>query len=143
MPLQHEYACLMVRGYKTAETKKTAHLKNMRGRYIVLYVTEGRLPRTGHCDLVDALRQDWPEVNDVSIKTCHPGRVCRCDCPAHTTDSSVSSNTWCTRKNLCVPRNWEFQHATRILDVIMLEYPLKVRLMPGIWVQSVPVTAIP
>ena len=171
MPLQHEYACLMVLGYKTAETKKTAHLKNMRGRYIVLYVTEGRLPRTGHCDLVDALRQDWPEVNDVSImlnlpwpegcersdgcawalvlvgetvtKTCHPGRVCRCDCPAHTTDSNVSSNTWCTRKNLCVPRNWEFQHATRILDVIMLEYPLKVRPMPGIWVQSVPVTAIP
>jgi hypothetical protein len=25
----------------------------------------------------------------------------------------------------------------------MLEYPLKVRPMPGIWVQSVPVTAIP
>ena len=33
--------------------------------------------------------------------------------------------------------------ATRILDVIMLEYPLKARSMPGIWVQSVPVTAIP
>jgi hypothetical protein len=30
MPLQYEYGCLMVRGYKTAETKKTAHLKNMR-----------------------------------------------------------------------------------------------------------------
>jgi hypothetical protein len=70
-----------------------------------------------------------------------PG-VC-CDCPVHTTDSIVSSNTWCTRKNLCVPQSWEFQHATRILDVIMLEYPLKVCLMPGIWVQSVPVTAIP
>ena len=110
----HEYVCLMVRGYKTAETKKTAHLKNMRGQYIVLYVTEGRLPRTGHCDLVDALRQDWPEVSDVSMmlnspwpegcersdgcawalvlvgetvtKTCHPGRACRCDCPAHTAD---------------------------------------------------------
>ncbi len=54
MPLQHEYGCLTVRGYKTAETKKTAHLKNMRELYIVLYVTEGRLPRTGHCDLVDA-----------------------------------------------------------------------------------------
>ena len=40
MPLQYEYGCLMVRGYKTAETKKTAHLANMRGRYIVLYVTE-------------------------------------------------------------------------------------------------------
>ena len=67
MPLQYEYGCLMVRGYKTAETKKTAHLANMRGRYIVLYVTEARLPQTGHCDLVDALRQDWPEVSDVSM----------------------------------------------------------------------------
>ena len=26
-------------------------------------------------------------------------------------------------KILCVPQNWVFQHATRILDVIMLEYP--------------------
>ena len=62
---------------------------------------------------------------------------------AHTHNSNVSSNTWCTRKNLCVPRNWEFRHATRILDVIMLKYPLKMRPMPGMWVQSVPVTAIP
>ncbi len=29
------------------------------------------------------------------------------------------------------------------VDVSMLKYPLKVRPMPGIWVQSVPVTAIP
>jgi hypothetical protein len=171
MPLKYEYGCLMVRGYKKAETKKTAHFKNMRGRYIVLYVTEDRLPQTGHCDLEDALRQDWPEVSDVSMmlhspwpegsersdgcawalvlvgetvtKECHPGQACRCDCPAHTHNSNVSSNTWCTRKNLCVPRNWEFRHATRILDVIMLKYPLKMRPMPGMWVQSVPVTAIP
>jgi hypothetical protein len=34
-------------------------------------------------------------------------------------------------------------YSSLILDVIMLEYPLKVRPMPGIWVQSVPVTAIP
>ena len=47
MPLQHEYACLMVRGYKTAETKKTAHLKNMCGQYIVLYVTEGKVAADG------------------------------------------------------------------------------------------------
>jgi hypothetical protein len=35
--------------------------------------------------------------------------------------------------------------ATRILYVIMLDYPvnLKVRPMPGMWVQSAPVTAIP
>jgi hypothetical protein len=47
---------------------------------------------------------------------------------------------WCTRKNLCVPQNWQFRHATRILDVIMLDYPVKVRPMPGMWVQSMPVT---
>jgi hypothetical protein len=32
---------------------------------------------------------------------------------------------------------------TMILDVIMLDYPVQVRPMPGMWVQSVPVTAIP
>ena len=26
-------------------------------------------------------------------KECHPGRECRCDCPSHTADSNVSSNT--------------------------------------------------
>ena len=31
MPLKRQYGYLMVRGYKTAETKTTAHLKNMRG----------------------------------------------------------------------------------------------------------------
>ncbi len=42
-----------------------------------------------------------------------------------------------------MPRNWQFKDATRILDVIMLDYPIKVRPMPGMWVQLVPVTAIP
>jgi hypothetical protein len=55
--------------------KSTVYLllpANMRGRYIVLYVTEDRLPQTGHCDLVDALRQDWPEVSDVSMMLHSP-----------------------------------------------------------------------
>jgi hypothetical protein len=175
MPLEHQYACLMVRGYKTAETKKTAHLKGMRGRYVVLYAsqvrpasTEGRLPQTGH--LVDELRQHWPDVSDVPMmlnspwpdgcersdgcawalvlvgetvtKTCCRG-ACTHDCDPQTADSDVSPQTWCTRKNLCVPRNCQFKYATRIQHVIMLEHPVKVHPMPGIWVQSVPVTAIP
>ena len=57
----------MVRGYKKAETKTTSHLKNMHGRYIVLYVTEGRLHEPDHRDLVDDLKQNWPEVSDVSM----------------------------------------------------------------------------
>jgi hypothetical protein len=104
------------------------------------------------------LNSPWPEgsqrsdgcawafslVGETVTKECHPGcRACRCDCPTHTANSNVSSNTWYTRKNLCVPRNWEFRHATRILDVIMFKYPLKVRPIPGIWVQLVPVTSIP
>jgi hypothetical protein len=63
---------------QVAETKKTAHLKNMRRRYIVLYVlqmppasTEGRLPQTGH-PVVDELRQHWPEVSDVSMMLNSP-----------------------------------------------------------------------
>jgi hypothetical protein len=67
LPVAHEYACLMVRGYKTAETKKTAHLKCMRGQYVVLYashlpasgtLSEVMLLHRGHLTkLVDELRQ--------------------------------------------------------------------------------------
>jgi hypothetical protein len=45
LPVAHEYACLMVRGYKTAETKTTAHLKKMGGQYVVLYASQ--LPAAG------------------------------------------------------------------------------------------------
>ena len=40
---------------------------------------------------------------------------------------------------VCAP-DWKFKHATRILDVIMLQYPVKVRPMPGMWIQSIPGT---
>ena len=49
-------------------------------------------------------------------------------------DPDVSSHFWCTRKHLCVHKNWKFKHATRILDVIMLQYPVKVRPMLGMWI---------
>jgi hypothetical protein len=127
---------------------------------------EGRLPQTGH--LVDELRQHLPDVGDAMLNSPWPagcessdgcawalvllgetvtntrcGGACTHDCDPQAADSDVSSQTWCTRKNLCVPWNWQLKHATCILDVIILDYPLKVRPMPGMWVQSVPVTAIP
>ena len=46
LAVAHEHACLIVRGYKTAETKKTAHLKKMYGRYAVLYAKH--LPAKEH-----------------------------------------------------------------------------------------------
>ena len=53
----------------------------------------------------------------------------------------VSAQSWCTCKRLCVHQNWKFKYATRILDLIMLQFP--VRPMPGLWVQSIPIVAIP
>ena len=55
----------------------------------------------------------------------------------------VSAQSWCTRKRLCVHQNWKLKYATRILDVMMLQYPVTVSPMPVLWVQSIPVAAIP
>ncbi len=44
---------------------------------------------------------------------------------------------------VCTEKNGKFKHATRIFEVIMLQYSEKVRPMPGMWIQSIPVTAIP
>jgi len=33
-----------------------------------------------------------------------------------------SAQFLCTRKHLCLHKNWKFKHAKRILDVIMLQY---------------------
>lgn len=82
LPVAHEYACLMVRGYKTAETKKTAHLKCMRGQYVVLYASQlpaadtlleaMLLHRVHLAKLVDELRQHWPDVSDVMLNSPWP-----------------------------------------------------------------------
>ena len=72
----------MVRGYKTAETKKTAHFKCMRGQYVVLYasqlpaagtLSEAMLLHRGHlAKLVDELRQHLPDVSDVMLNSLWP-----------------------------------------------------------------------
>jgi len=113
--------------------------------------------KTGRSDVSAMLKSPWPEgckqsagsswalvlMGETVTKECH-SQACCCDCLAHGTDNDDSSpNALCYRKNLCVPHNWQFKHATRILEVTMLQHPLKVHPMPGNWVQSVPVTAIP
>ena len=45
LPVAHEYVCLMVRGYKSTETKTTTHLKKMGGQYVVMYASQ--LPAAG------------------------------------------------------------------------------------------------
>ena len=61
------------------------------------------------------------------------GKPCTHDWEPPTAED-VPSQFRCTRKHLCVHKNWKFKHATRILDVIMLQYPVKVRPMLGMWI---------
>ena len=121
-----EYACLIVRGYKTAETKMTAPLKKMCGRYVVLYANQ--LPRMETLPakspgLIDELRRHFPDDSDEIMnspwpqpcensdghawalgetvtKTCC-GMPCTHDWEPPTVED-VSSHFWCTRKHLCV-----------------------------------------
>jgi hypothetical protein len=61
-----EYACLIVRGYKTAETKMSAHLKKMCGRYVVLYAKQLPVMESlpGTCKGRDGVCQTrWHGVN--------------------------------------------------------------------------------
>ena len=145
----------------------TTHLKNMCGRYVVLYAKLIDDIRRHWPEPIDELRRHWPDASDVMFnspwpltyeksdghawalvklvetvtKTCC-GAPCTHDLELLATED-VSSHSWCTRKHLCVHQNWKFKHATRILDVIMFQYPVKVRPMPGMWIQSIPVTVIP
>ena len=80
-------------------------------------------------------------MGETVTKTCC-GTPCTQDWEPPTAED-VSSHFWCTCKHLCVHQNSKFKHATGILDVIMLQYPVKVCPMPGMWIQSIPVTAIP
>jgi hypothetical protein len=74
-PFTHEYACLIVRGYKTAETRKTVHLKNMCGRYVVLYAKQlhrmESLPAKSP-EFIDELKRHWPDASDVMINSPWP-----------------------------------------------------------------------
>jgi hypothetical protein len=171
LAVAHQNACLIVRGYKTAETKMTAHLKKMCRRYVVLYA-KCQLPRmeslpAKSSGLIDELRLHFPDASDEMMNSPWP-QACEnsdghawalvqlgetvtktcCGTPCThdwepLTAVDIFSHFWCTRKHLCVHQNWKFKHATRILDVIMLQYPIKVHPMPGMWIQSIPVTAIP
>ena len=93
------------------------------------------------CDNSDGHAWALAELGETVTKTCC-GTPCTHDYELLAAED-VSSNFWCTRKHLCVHQNWKFKYATRILDVIIFQYTVKVRPMPGMWIQSKPVTAIP
>ena len=128
-------------------------------------------------DLVDALmRQDWPEVSDVSMMlnspcpdassattpssppppsctrprpSCSRRSSCASGCarPSACTSTCTRSAVRSTSSSTCSPRRKAGPAVAIVrripLTVTSLQTRGKVRPMPGIWVQSVPVTAIP
>ena len=75
LAVEHEYACLIVRGYKTAETRTTSQLKDMCGLYIVLYAKQLPLMESLPAKSpkpIDELRQHWPDASDVIFNSPWP-----------------------------------------------------------------------
>ena len=75
LAVAHEYACLIVRGCKTAETRTTSQLKDMCGLYIVLYAKQLPLMESLPAKspkLIDELRQHWPDASDVIFNSPWP-----------------------------------------------------------------------
>jgi hypothetical protein len=75
LAVTHEYACLSVRGYKTTETKMTAHLKKMCGRYVAMYAKQlSRMERLQSQlgSLTDKLRLHFPDTSDEIMNSQWP-----------------------------------------------------------------------
>ena len=50
--------------------------------------------------VLNGAKQKLVLVGETVTKECHPGRRgCRCDCPAHTANSNISSNRWCEQNH--------------------------------------------
>jgi hypothetical protein len=143
----------------------------MCGRYVVLYAKQLQLMENLPLkwpELIDELSRHWPDASDVIFNSPWPlayensdghawalvqlgetvTKTCRGVSCTHDWEllaaEDVSSHFWCTRKHLCVHQNWKFKHATRILDVIMIQYPVIVRpINAGMLIQFIPVPVIP
>ena len=86
------------------------------------------------------------ELGETASKTCctRPtanGRACT---PCTHSFVGAYTDTWSpTRRELCIPADRPFIHATRILDVVLLKHPVPVCTMGGVFKHRIPISAIP
>jgi len=159
MTVQYAYACLIMDGYKTGESRNTMHVANRKGLFIALYAQQ-RSEDWDATEMMEMLRELWPgmphsaleenrkarfehgciwglvSIGDTYTKTCCK-QPCSCTC-------EHLDGVWCPeRKDICVDSSWKFRHVTQLENPIPLRFPVHVRPMPGLFRQRIPLAAIP
>ena len=59
MSVQYAYACLIMDGYKTGESRNTMHVANRKGLFIALYAQQ-RSEDWDATEMMEMLRELWP-----------------------------------------------------------------------------------
>ena len=159
MTVQYAYACLIMDGYKTGESRNTMHVANHKGLFIALYAQQ-RSEDWDATEMMEMLRELWPGMPDsaleenrkarfehgciwglVSLGDTYTKTCCKqpCSCTCEHLDG-----VWCPeRKDICVDSSWKFRHVTQLENPIPLRFPVHVRPMPGLFRQRIPLAAIP
>ena len=63
MTVQYAYACLIMDGYKTGESRNTMHVANRKGLFIALYAQQ-RSEDWDATEMMEMLRELWPGMPD-------------------------------------------------------------------------------
>jgi hypothetical protein len=159
MPVQFWYACLIMNGYKTGESRGSMHVANCQGLYLGLYAQRHTWP-SNRSTMMSTLHEWWPDLPETVLdppdamfeEGCIWGLVgiggtysksccqapCACACPH-------LEGVWSpVRKDICVDSKWRYKHVTQLVDTIRLEFPVSARPCGGgLFTQRIPLRAIP
>ena len=88
------------------------------------------------------------EVGETASKTCcarvTPHGRAAIPCKHSFQQVGAMKDGWSpTRKELCIPPDRRLIHATRILDIVQLKYPVQVSTVGGVFNHRIPMSAIP
>ena len=167
LSVEYVYACLIVNGYKRGETRDTRHVAACNGIYVALYAQQEQISGPGMHEMLTMLREVWPdisqtaleceykadtvwalvEIGDTYSKSCCTKKLlgntivlrpCVHEC------GGVEGQAWCpARKELCIGKERKFTHATQLLAPIMLNFPVQVSPMAGLFHHKIPLSAVP
>ena len=167
LSVEYVYACLIVNGYKRGETRDTRHVAACKGIYVALYAQQQQLGGPGMHEMLTMLREVWPdiphtalaceykagtvwalvEIGDTHSKSCYTKKLqssnivskpCAHECAV------VEGQVWCpARRDLCIGKERKFSHATQLLAPIMLNFPVQVSPMAGLFHHKIPLSAVP
>lgn len=167
LSVQFVYACLIVNGYKRGETRDTRHVAACKGIYVALYAQHQQHGGPGMHEMLTMLREVWPdipqtaleceyragtiwalvEIGDTYSKSCctkklQSGKMVSRPCVHEC--AGVKGQAWCpARKELCIGKERKFTHATQVLEPIMLNFPVQVSPMAGLFHHKIPMSAVP